>query len=77
MYVAIRDFIVEWLALKNPNPSVGVQISVEPEKLFFEIKNFFPLKWTRGGAKNTMFWPGRDLNTQPSELEPDALLFCH
>ena len=41
MYVAIPDFIVEWLALKNPNPSVGVQISVEPEKLFFEINNFF------------------------------------
>ena len=27
--------------------------------------------------KNTLLWPGRDLNTQPSELESDALPLRH
>ena len=61
----------------DSNPVIRVQTSVEPKSLkkyFWNLKIFF----TKINKRiNTLLWPGRDLNTQPSELESDALPLRH
>ena len=78
------NMIVTWLLIiKSPNPSFQVFKYWLKQNLFWLINWKFvsvsiTCKWT--GFLNDInknAWPRRDLNTQPSDLESDALPLRH